>query len=177
MAALEAHAPAAGTTGPDPRIAHHDERGHAGRDAALVERDIARVVGGHVEAGAGHAEANQTRGRAEAAIELLEGLAAGARVDVQPVAQDHVGVPALRLERVVVERAHLLGGRGPAHPQVEDGPRAHLPEVGGHLLFRHVPRLGTEDPFLLRQLLWRLEGVAAARPPVRVHVEDAHGSR
>jgi len=110
MAGVEPHAAAAGLAGAEARGADHDEDGRPGVGAQPVERLVARIVGRDVEACARHAEADHGGGGTQAAVELGDGVAARGAVDVQPVAQDDVGVRALCGEGVVVQRACLSIG-------------------------------------------------------------------
>ena len=172
MACVQANATAAGLTRTDAGRADHDEDRHAGVRAQAVERLVAWIVGGHVEPRARHAEADHARGGAQTAVELFDGGAAVARVDVEPVAEDDLGMLALGREGVVVQRARLVDGRRQAHAEIEHDPYARLAEVLRHLGLADVARLGFEDALLLRQLLGRLERVPAPRAPVRMHVDD-----
>ena len=80
----------------------------------------------------------------------------------------------LRLEGVVVQRAHLLERAVLGVAQIEDGPHAAVAEVGRHLGLGVVARLRVPGGSLLRQLLLGLQRIAAARSPVRMDVDDLH---
>src|SRR5437763_2173908 len=91
MARIQTNAAAAGLAGADARGADHDEDRRAGFGTKPIQRLVTRIVSRHVEAGARHAEAYDAGRGAQTAVELLDGGAAVARVDVQPVAEDDVG--------------------------------------------------------------------------------------
>ncbi len=173
MAERQLDAGAARPARAEPRGAHHDEHGRSRLEAELVERRIARITGGDVEAGARHRESHEALPASETARQLVHGQPAEPRIDVQPVAGDDVGVLLLRIEGVVVQRADLVDRRRRPHAEVEDGADTGGPEVLGHVGLADVARRGAEHALLLGQLLRRLERIATPSSPVRVHVENA----
>src|SRR5205085_5467640 len=103
----------------------------AGFGTKPIQRLVTRIVSRHVEAGARHAEAYDAGRGAQTAVELLDGGAAVARVDVQPVAEDDVGMLTLRGEGVVVQRARFLDRLRQAHAEIEHDAGARFSEVLG----------------------------------------------
>src|SRR6185503_1398160 len=174
VAIVEDDAVAAWQARAEPRGADEDEHGNAGLDAQVVVRLIGRIARRRRQRG-GDGVAEEADLLVDAAAKLAD--AAGARslrIDVYPVAEDDVAMRRLRLEGIVVQRAHLIERPVFGVTQVED--RAHTAgaEVGGHLSLGVVARLRIPGGALLGQLLLRLQRIAAPRPPVRMDVDDFH---
>ncbi len=113
----------------------------------------------------------------DAAAQLAHALRRAQRIDVDPVAEDRVGVLPLHLERVVVQRLHLLERPVLGEAEVEDRPHAVIAEVLRHLRLGVVAHLRVPRLTLQRELLLRLQRIASLRTPVRVDVDQLHAAR
>ena len=110
-------------------------------------------------------------------LQLSDAVGPGAGgVDVDPVAEDHVRVRPFRLEGVVVQRLHLGERAVLGVAEVEDCAHPVLTEVVGHLGLGVIGRRRAPGRALLGELLLGLQRKSSPRAPVRMHVDQLHGS-
>src|SRR6185295_17207857 len=174
MAVVQHVTVAAGQSLADAREAGQDHDRPIDLDRQLIERVPQRIAGRHFRHLAIDAESDEAGIGGKRAVELTDRLQRALWLELQPVAENRVGVLPLQRKCVVVVLADLLDRQELGEGQVEDHPGVVLAEIGDHLLFGEEGHLGLPNRLLLGELFLGAEDIAAPGAPMGMAVEDPH---
>src|SRR5205823_3234150 len=96
------------------------------------------------------------------------------RIELQPVTEDDVAVRTLHGECVIVVLADFSNRQEFREREIEHHPRVVAAKVIGHLVLRDEGCARLPDLFLLRELGFGAEDVAAPGAPVGMAIEYPH---